>query len=88
MILRALLRTYFLDLALETAWEKIFWNLVMVPSLKHLPQTEEELIRMVESGEMYSMWGIEGGVGAAKECLELYGFEITMKAVEDIIRGG
>lgn len=83
-ILKSLLRTFFLDLAIETAYEKVSNNFRWVPLEGGFPRTSEELLRMHATGELLSKYGIDDSLQNLKDCLYIYGEEFLLRHLEAV----
>jgi len=69
MILKSLIRTFFLDLALKVASDKLERNLIFLPRMNTYPRTEAGLLLCVRRGELYTLRGKRIEVGDVKSAL-------------------
>lgn len=84
MILRPLIRTYFLQLAINTLFEKLYWNLISAPEFE-IPRDEKGLIKYFESGQAKERYRLYISSETIKASIKKYGLEKTLKMVDDVI---
>lgn len=83
-IIKSLIRTYFMDLAIDTAVGKLWMNFVVCPKLTCFPKNAEGLLECARRGELHANYGREVPYNDIKEAL-VFGFPTVWAAIESWI---
>lgn len=82
MLLKSILRIFFLEQALDTLLGKLQWNLRLVPRIE-IPHTEEELIEYFDSGRARAELGvIYHDPRTIRYAISEYGMDYIIKSLE------
>lgn len=83
-ILKSIIRTYFLNFAIDAACDEFYKNIFIYPKLRTYPRTMQGLLECAFNGELYTRFG--GTIPYEDmKALEVHGFSLSWGYLKDCV---